>query len=62
MQIYRLHAVPTPEDYVAGLTALGTRATDLKRRLLVSQYAAPHRTVTSPQLAELAEVKGGRPI
>ena len=61
MQIYRLDNVPSPEDYVAGLTALGTRVTDLQRRLLVAQYEAPHRTVTSPQLAELADVAGGRP-
>jgi putative restriction endonuclease len=34
---------------------------DLQRRLLTTQYRAPHRSVTATQLAELAGVEGGYP-
>jgi predicted HNH restriction endonuclease len=61
MTVYQLQNVPTVEDYVTGLQTLGDKVTELQRGLLVAQYQAPDRTVTSPELAEAANVNGGRP-
>lgn len=47
----------TTAEYVAGLAAIDPHMTPLQRRLLVAQYHAPDRQVTSPQLAQLVGIK-----
>lgn len=51
----------TTAQYVAGLKALGSGVSEKQRRMLVAQYHAPDRTVTSPHLALLADIEGGMP-
>ncbi len=62
MREYTLANIPTADEYVAGLRAIRDRMNDSQLRLLRSQYAAPHRTATSPQLAELADITGGHSV
>ncbi|MGB3633997.1 MAG: hypothetical protein WA982_08145 [Rubrobacteraceae bacterium] len=50
------------EEYISGLTAIASCMSDVQRRILFAQYHAPYRTVTSPQLAKLAEIQGGYPV
>ncbi len=61
-RIYKQSRLPSVEEYVDGLEAIEPRASDLRKRLLTEQYNAPDHTVTAPQLAKLAEVKGGYPV
>jgi hypothetical protein len=62
MNVYNLRVIPPISDYVKGLTAIRERMNDTQRRLLAEQYQAPERTVTSPQLAKLAGVRGGHSV
>ncbi len=47
------------DDYVAGLKAIEPEVSALQKRLLVQQYHAPSRSVSSTELARLADVPGG---
>jgi HNH endonuclease len=62
MRQYRLVNIPTTDEYVAGITALSDRISNLQRRLLTAQYSAVNRTVTAGQLAILANISGGYPV
>jgi putative restriction endonuclease len=46
-----------PDEYVSGLSAVESRVSEVQRRLLVEQYHAPSRSVTTSQLAKLAGVQ-----
>jgi len=59
--IYRLENVPSSETYVRGLAIIQPNMNDVQVGCLLAQYAAPKRTVTVPQLASLANVRGGYP-
>ena len=61
MHEYTPANIPTADEYIVGLRAIRDSMKDAQLRLLQSQYAAPHRTVTSPQLADLAKITGGYP-
>lgn len=58
-QEYRLKNKPTLNQYRDALQAVSP--TEHEIALLSSQYFAPNKTVTSPQLAMLAGIKGGYP-
>lgn len=62
VRIYKLTQVPSTDDYVTGLTAIQSRISEKQRRLLQVQYYTPNRKVTATQLAELANIEGGRPV
>lgn len=62
VRIYKLTQVPSVDDYVTGLTAIQSRISEKQRRLLQVQYHTPNRKVTATQLAELANIEGGRPV
>lgn len=60
--VYRMSNAPDVDGYVAGLTAIRDRISDLQLRLLQEQYAAPDRTVTSGGLARLVGIEGGHSV
>lgn len=60
VRVYKLSKLPSIAEYVAGLTAIQSRISEIQRRLLQAQYHAPERTVTSTQLAELTGIS--RPV
>lgn len=62
VRVYKLNKIPSPSEYAEGLIRIRTRISDTQLRLLQEQYHTPKRTVTATQLAELAEIKGGRPV
>ncbi|MSQ96804.1 MAG: hypothetical protein EXR98_19935 [Gemmataceae bacterium] len=62
IEIFKWTETLSVSEYVSGLGGIAPRMNDIQRRVLVAQYNAPHRGVTSPQLAELANVDGGYPI
>lgn len=62
MREYCIDNIPDASFYANGLTALSDRISSLRKNLLVSQYYAPERKVTSPQLAALASVNGGHSV
>ncbi len=55
--LHRPSQVPSTEEYISGLSAVEPRLSEAQRRLLVEQYQAPYRSVTAPQLAQLAGVQ-----
>jgi predicted HNH restriction endonuclease len=60
VRIYKLSRLPSIAEYVAGLTAIQTRISELQLRLLQAQYGASKRTVTATQLADLTGIS--RPV
>lgn len=58
--VYRMTNAPDVDGYVAGLTAIRDKMSDLQLRLLQEQYAVPERTVTSGELARLAGIETER--
>lgn len=61
-QVHEMMDVPSVEEYVRGLTALGKRVTDEHRSLFRVHYAAKNRSATATQLASWAGIAGGRTI
>lgn len=59
-QVYKLSTLPSVSEYIAGLTTIQPRMSNLQLRLLQEQYRAPNHTVTATQLAELLGIEGGR--
>ncbi len=55
--IYRMTNAPDVDGYVAGLTAIRHKTSDLQLRLLQEQYAAPERTGTLGELARLVGIE-----
>lgn len=56
VRIYKLSKLPSIAEYVAGLTAIQPRISELQLRLLQAQYGASKRTVTATQLANLTGI------
>ncbi len=59
-QVYKLSKIPSPSEYVSGLSAIQSRMSELQLQLLQEQYRAPNRTITATQLAEVLDIKSGR--
>jgi 5-methylcytosine-specific restriction protein A len=56
---YEMQNVPSVEEYVRALSALGHRVTEEHRSLFRVHYEAKDRTATAKQLAEWARIPGG---
>ncbi len=62
MKIYKLDNSPSKEEYIQGFNHIKERISKNQLCLLQKQYYSPNKIVTATQLAELAEIKGGRPV
>lgn len=62
MKIYKLDNLPSKEEYIKGFNDIKERISKNQLCLLQKQYYSPNKIVTATQLAELAEIKGGRPV
>ncbi|MFM6355085.1 MAG: hypothetical protein ACKPH7_10555, partial [Planktothrix sp.] len=62
MKIYKLDNLPSIEEYILGFKDIKENISKNQLCLLQKQYYSPHKIVTATQLAELAEIKGGRPV
>jgi putative restriction endonuclease len=56
---YEMRNIPSVEEYVRALRALGDRVTEEHRSLFRVHYEAPDRTATAKQLAKWARISGG---
>lgn len=59
-KIYKPSKIPSVADYVDGLTAIKSLMSESQLRLLQEQYLAQNHTAAATELAELANIKGGR--
>lgn len=62
MKIYKLDNLPSKEEYIQGFNDIKKRISKNQLCLLQKQYYSPNKIVTATQLAELSEIKGGRPV